>query len=79
MNRRPLDWAGLATWLLIAAGCGSSGGPGATSVPDGPPGFTRQVPWAGTGQWIRVDAHIHTNFSDGAHAPSEVVQKSLDA
>jgi hypothetical protein len=38
--------------------------------------FVTQVPWAGHGQWIRADTHIHTTFSDGSNTVAEVVAKA---
>src|SRR5262245_39090094 len=42
------------------------------------PRFTREVPWAGAGAWIKADTHIHTRFSDGSYAPADVAAKAIE-
>lgn len=53
--------------LLVFAGCQFSGSG---------PKFIRRVDWAGRGQWIKVDSHIHSRFSDGAHTISDIAHQA---
>jgi hypothetical protein len=74
VSSRPLAGVLLAALFLALGGCGSKQGP---PVDESGAHFVRQIPWAGNGQWIRIDMHIHTTFSDGADTPAEVAQKAL--
>ena len=58
---------GLAAFLLI--GCDRG-------VPR--PEFVRKTEWMDSGVWMKVDTHIHTTFSDGAHSVSVVAAKARE-
>ena len=61
-------WIGSAVCLaLLAAGC-TSKKPQAE--------FERQIPWIGTGSWIKADLHAHSRFSDGIRTPREIAAQA---
>ena len=76
VSSRPLTGVLLAA-LFLTSGCRSKQGPPVDDSGGSGPHFVRQIPWVDKGQWIRIDTHIHTTFSDGASTPAEVVQKAL--
>jgi hypothetical protein len=40
-------------------------------------GFVSQHDWAGRGEWLRTETHVHTRMSDGAHPAEEVVAEAV--
>lgn len=40
--------------------------------------LVRQHDWADRGEWLKVDTHIHTKFSDGGHLPLEIASKAIE-
>lgn len=42
------------------------------------PRFVREVAWASSGAWMKIDYHVHTKFSDGEHPVEQVVAKAAE-
>jgi hypothetical protein len=40
------------------------------------PAFTRRLPWAGTGVWLKAETHTHTKFSDGGSSVDELADRA---
>jgi hypothetical protein len=69
MRQRRLVHA-LATFGLIAVVAGVVRGQA------GEARFVREVPWAGTGVWLKIDTHTHTTFSDGARSVDSILNRA---
>jgi PHP domain len=41
------------------------------------PTFTRRLPWAGTGVWLKAETHTHTKFSDGSSSVDELADRAV--
>lgn len=61
--RLPLFWL---IGLLAISGCNSQQA-----------SFEQSVPWGLTGQWLVMDSHTHTTFSDGASSVGDVVDQAM--
>ena len=42
------------------------------------PRFAVEHEWAGKGQWVRADTHLHTRASDGGHETGPLVEKAKE-
>ena len=69
--RQLLRSGAVAASLATAAGLTSCALAGQASAR-----FVTAIPWATTGQWIAIDTHVHTRFSDGASTVAEVVERA---
>ena len=67
MPARHLLWL-MCALTATAAGCGAP----ATAE------FIRSVDWSESGEWMKVDTHIHTKFSDGEHRVPEIAAKAVE-
>ena len=66
----------------VPLGCallvGIVAGVGCTVAGAQPPAFVQQRQWAGRGELIRADLHIHTRFSDGKYSVAEMTAKARE-
>jgi hypothetical protein len=68
LQRRPIP---IRTMIAVAALSA-----GAVRAQPSAARFVRVVPWSGTGVWMKIDTHTHTNFSDGARTVDEVLNRA---
>ena len=67
MNRY---WTLALAGILAACGCALEG--------EQAPRFVAQYDWAGRGQPVRGDLHVHTSFSDGSYPVAHMVAKARE-
>ena len=61
-------WRAASLWVMLGTICALGNGPSARLVVE--------HDWAGRGQWLRADLHVHTKFSDGVATVGAIADRA---